>query len=326
MPNVDKKTDLKPKRTLRDETIPIDLSRRILAHTTMVSAAEIPHVCFEYEPDVTDFVAYFSEFKRKNNVKLSFNVLILKCIAEAMKNAPILNSHLYYKFKSSKGTLKTFEKIDVNMPVILPNGTMQSLRVQDIGAGTLLTLDAKIKDLLEKSRDELMFAKAQFALANEQTRELLKKGKFGTFFARIIGAYFGKEKLRLSGYDSFFAYLSALNKHKKTVDTKNAITKDDLREGTIVVSNVGSIKKDLRGRVSMFEIIPPQVFAVMVCNLQRQPVVVKDADGSEKVEIKTVLPMNLAFDHRACDFGDLVPFIEKMDEIFAHPEIIDSWI
>lgn len=112
--------------------------------------------------------------------------------------------------------------------------------------------------------------------------------------------------------------------YKKTVDTTNVISKDDLREGTIVVPNIGSLKKDLTGRISLFEIIPPQVFAVMVCNLQRLPRVIND--GEERVEIRTVLPMNLAFDHRACDFGDLIPFIERMDKIFANPQIIDSWL
>lgn len=309
---------------LKDGEIVLDMSRRILAHTMMVSARDIPHVCFEYEPDVTDFVEYFSKFKKENDIKVSFNTLMLKCITEGMKESPILNSHLYYKPRSAKGTIRTFEKIAINMPTILQDGTMQSLTIQDAGAGSLTDLDNKIKTLLEKSQDEIRFGQAQYALAYEQTIGYLKKGKIRSFFSRVWGANFGKERIKMHGSNNTLQFLAMSRKYNKAHKTDDPITKDDLREGTVVVSNVGSIKKDLKGRVSLFEIIPPQVFAVMLGNLQRKPVVINDEEG-ERVEIRTVLPITLAFDHRACDFGDLIPFIEKMDEIFARPEIMENW-
>ncbi|MBR3596413.1 MAG: 2-oxo acid dehydrogenase subunit E2, partial [Clostridia bacterium] len=46
---------------------------------------------------------------------------------------------------------------------------------------------------------------------------------------------------------------------------------------------------------------------------------------NDEIEVRRVLPICIAFDHRALDFGDIVPFMKKLDEIFASPEVIFSW-
>ena len=38
------------------------------------------------------------------------------------------------------------------------------------------------------------------------------------------------------------------------------------------------------------------------------------------------MPICIAFDHRALDFGDIVPFLERLDDIFENPEQIHSWV
>ena len=37
------------------------------------------------------------------------------------------------------------------------------------------------------------------------------------------------------------------------------------------------------------------------------------------------MPITVAIDHRALDYGDCVPFFERLDEIFAFPQVILSW-
>ena len=54
-------------------------------------------------------------------------------------------------------------------------------------------------------------------------------------------------------------------------------------------------------------------------------VVVTDENGNDKIEIRLVLPITIAIDHRALDYGDVVPFMRKLDEIFDNPAIIQSW-
>ena len=47
-----------------------------------------------------------------------------------------------------------------------------------------------------------------------------------------------------------------------------------------------------------------------------------ESPGNEKVEIRTILPMNIVFDHRVLDFGEVRPFLTKMEEFFQNPELI----
>lgn len=66
---------------------------------------------------------------------------------------------------------------------------------------------------------------------------------------------------------------------------------------TITVSNVGSLCKDLDGTITMLEIIPPQVVAIGVGAI-----------------INGQLPICIAFDHRALNFSDVLPFIKAVEE------------
>ena len=77
--------------------------------------------------------------------------------------------------------------------------------------------------------------------------------------------------------------------------------------------------------MALLEIIPPQVCAIGIGAIQKKPVVRRDSHGKDEVAPGKVLPICIAFDHRALDFGDIVPFTKKLDEIFEKPEIIHSW-
>lgn len=48
-------------------------------------------------------------------------------------------------------------------------------------------------------------------------------------------------------------------------------------------------------------------------------------NGNDKIEIKRILPITIAIDHRILDYSDVVPLMRKFDEIFANAEIIQSW-
>ena len=75
----------------------------------------------------------------------------------------------------------------------------------------------------------------------------------------------------------------------------------------------------------LLEILPPQVFAVGISALQEKPGVYTDQRGEKAIGVRRYLPMCLAFDHRVMDFSGLVPFLKRMDEIFASPAEIGAW-
>ena len=117
----------------------------------------------------------------------------------------------------------------------------------------------------------------------------------------------------------------AAKKAYESIPVEDRLTKRDIEQGTVTVSNLGSVYRAGRGAAALLEIIPPQVTAFGVGAIQDKPVVVTDAFGEKYVEARQVLPICIAFDHRALDFGDIVPFLQALDSIFENPQIMYTW-
>ena len=107
-----------------------------------------------------------------------------------------------------------------------------------------------------------------------------------------------------------------------SIPETDRLTKHDIEQGTITVSNLGSICRDWNGACTLLEIIPPQTCAIAIGSIQKKPVV----DKNGNVVAGNVMPLTIAFDHRAFDLGDVKPFMEKLNEIFLNPEVIKEWL
>lgn len=77
--------------------------------------------------------------------------------------------------------------------------------------------------------------------------------------------------------------------------------------------------------MGILEIIPPQVFAIGIGSIQEKPGIVRNGKDEKTIGIREVIPMCLAFDHRALNFNEIVPFMQKLDYIFEHPELLADW-
>lgn len=92
----------------------------------------------------------------------------------------------------------------------------------------------------------------------------------------------------------------------------------------------GSNRKAIPGGTAEFTTFPfyeiPMVLREMlhprVTILSVSP---PDENGNETMEIRTIMPITFAFDHRAFDYGDCLPLFDKFDEIFENPEVVLSW-
>ena len=73
------------------------------------------------------------------------------------------------------------------------------------------------------------------------------------------------------------------------------------------------------------EIIPPQTTAFAIDSIQKRPCVITDAQGNDTIAVRQILPITIAMDHRAMDYSDIVPFMRKLDEIFANAEVLKQW-
>lgn len=294
------------------------IQRKIVANMTTESWQNIPHVSYQYTPDVTEFWQYFKKFSAENTgangEKITFNSVILKAIAEAIEFHPVINAHMRYEKGLVRGKVTVFDNIDISVPWLLPSGEMMTITMKDLGNKTLKEIAEYQADINRRLKNTNL-TEALYSVSLNDSIEKLKKGHFIKVAKRLFGANTNKNhKVPLLKGEAKKAY--------EAIPETDRITHKDLKQGTITVSNVGADTKGLSGEIAMLMVIPPQVCAIAIGSLQKKPVVITDENGEDKIDIKTILPINVCFDHRALDFGDVRPFLSKLDEFFQHPELI----
>ena len=145
----------------------------------------------------------------------------------------------------------------------------------------------------------------------------MKKGKISLAVNRLLGSKLGKYKVKsLSGQEK---------KEYYSIPETDRLTKEDIKQGTVTISNIGSVARGIPGRVTLLSIIPPQVFVICMGTIQKIPMVKQDESGNDIIKIGQMMPMCLVFDHRAVDFDEILPFLKRMEEIFHNPEEMYNW-
>lgn len=293
-----------------------DIQRKIVANMTTESWEQIPHVAYVYEADVTDLMTEFKKLRSTSKTKITLNTVLMKAIIEGLKAAPVMNSHLSYNRKLVRGELKTFEDINISMPMLLPDGRMMTVNLRDFQNKSLLAMTDYIADVTRRAENTNL-NEVMFDVSLDNTITGLKQGKVKQTVRRLIGSKTGKHKVHTLHGTAKKAYYS--------IPEKDRLTKKDIEQGTVTISNLGSLYRGQSGYGTLIEIVPPQVCAFALGAVQDKPVVVTDKFGNKTIEARQILPITVVFDHRALDFGDVIPFLKKMDSIFAHPQVIQDW-
>lgn len=295
------------------------IARKIISNMTSQSWEEIPHISLTYEADVTGL---FEECKRLNkgctdkSKRITINTVMLKILCEAFKAAPKMNTHLEFNRKLVRGCLKYFDTIDISMPIVLDSGEMMTVNMRNMGEKTLTQMTKAINDTIRRINNSDM-NEVMLKASIDNTVQDLKKGKISQTVSRLIGSKTGKHKIKaLSGKEKKKYY---------SIPIKDRLTSHDIEQGTITISNLGSIYREQKGMCTLLEIIPPQTTAIAINAAQKRATVTKDKKGNDTVETRLIMPLTIAIDHRALDYGDIVPFMKRLDEIFAKPDIIQSW-
>ncbi|MDR3276588.1 MAG: 2-oxo acid dehydrogenase subunit E2 [Treponema sp.] len=310
-----------PRRALKlRESIPFGIERKMISSITSKSWREAPHVSFIYEADVTAFLEEFGKLKAARmqaaGRPMSLNTLLLRVVVEAVRAAPRLNAHIEFHRHRVSGRLNVIEDINISSPMILPDGRMMTLNLRDFGNKSLDEMTASIEDLQHRQAA----ANLDLALMDVSLRdtwEQVFRGRILTALGRLWGAYIGRDRLR--------PFSRAEKRAHQREAPGDRLGPEFLEEGTITVSNMGAMTRGISGCVGLLELVPPQVFALGIAALQEKPLAVAAPGGGSRVEVRQVLPFCLVFDHRALDFGDVVPFIRRLDEVFGKPEIIQGW-
>lgn len=292
-----------------------NIQRKIVANMTTESWTSIPHVSFVYEADITDFIEAYRKFDTdRPEFRLTFNTAMLKVLAEGIEAAPRLNGHMSFQRRLVRGRVEYLDQIDVSVPWTLPDGHMMTITMKDVGNKTLKQM-AEYTDDINRRLKNTNLTEALYSVSVHDTVERLKKGRVVSSLLRLYGSKTNPKHrvtpLRGQAKKDYYA-----------IPKEDRITYEDLKQGTITISNIGAGSRGIRGHLDMLMIIPPQIFAIGISALQRKPVVVTDENGEEKVEIRSILPMVLCFDHRALDFGQVTPFLRRMEEIFKDPSLV----
>ncbi len=290
------------------------IQRKIVANMTSESWKSIPHVSYIYKPDATIFVEKYKEFDAKlkeEGKRVTFNTVMLKAIAEALKSAPQLNAHFHFEPKLVRGKVTTFDQIDVSMPWILPDDKMMTITMKDIGNRSLGDISEYMAETAKKI-EKTNLNQAMIDVSLHDTIEKLEHGRFIQVAQRLFGAYTNKNH-RIKGLHG------EAKKAYDAIPASEKLALDDLQQGTITISNIGALTKKHNGLVAMLMVIPPQVCAIAIGAITKEPVVVTK-DGKDEIQIRTTIPLDICFDHRVLDFGEVVPFIDALQDIFNHPD------
>lgn len=291
------------------------IQRKIVANMTVEGWRGAPHCSYTFEPDLTEFYkkyAAFAEELKKDGKRVTFNMVMMKAICEALKSAPEMNAHIEFNRKLVRGEVTTFDQIDVSMPCILPDGRMMTITMTDMGNRSLGNMTEYMAEMMKKM-EKTDFNEAMFQVSMNDTIEKLTKGKIVKVGQRLFGSFASKKHRikRLSG---------SAKKAYDAIPDSEKITAKDLKQGTITISNTGSISRAHDGAVSMLIIIPPQVCAICINAMTKKPVVVQNEKGEDEIVIKTTVPLTICFDHRVLDFGEVKPFLDAFQKLVDNPE------
>lgn len=300
---------------MANKTEYLTIQRKMVAEMTSKSWQEIPHVSFNYEPDITDiYKLYQDEIKP---LGLSFNTLILRIIVEGLKEAKAMNAEIIYNYKLAGGKVITKDEISISMPMILPSGEMMTVTLKNVNDLSMTGLRNMIIDLRRRSFSTNL-NEVMYDIAKGKLIERMLHGQVLSQGIKILLNQFGKGKAH--------HFRGKEKRDYESIPATDRLMKDDLNPGTITVSNVGSLYPGLRGSFSLLEILPGQVVAIGLGAVQDRATVVRDKEGNKDLAARKIFPMCIAFDHRALDFNEIVPFIKKLDEIFANPRVVLDWI
>lgn len=291
------------------------IARKIVSNMTSESWETIPHASVTYEADVTGLFDTLRQINAGMDKaeKITVNTAILKVIVEGLKACPKMNGHIEFNRKLVRGTVTTLENIDISMPVVLKTGEMMTINMHGFEEKSMSQMRDAIADSMRRANNSDM-NEVMFEVSMDNTIQGLKKGRIGQTLNRLIGAKTGKHRVKtLTG---------SAKKEYYAIPEADRLTKRDIEQGTITVSNLGSIYRGWRGQCTILEIIPPQLVAIGVGAAQQRPVCAPDGE----VTTALIMPMTVAFDHRALDMGDVVPFFERLDEIFGHAEALRQWV
>ena len=286
-----------------------DISRKIIANMTLEGWKTIPHVCIVYDADAGLLMDVLRNYNRDraSSQRISFNSVILRVLIEGIRACPKMNGHIKFSPWLVSGKVTTLEHIDISLPITYGDGKMTTINLPHMEDKSVHEIQAMIEAFRVRIENTYM-DRVLYRTGLEDTFSKLKKGNVPKAVGRLLGAKLGPGRVRID--------------RRKSSGSKDQLTPENIRQGSITVSNMGSLYKQWKGSCTILEIIPPQLCALAVGAVQKRAVV----GNEDRVCTAEIVPITIAFDHRALDTAELVPFMETLDRVLQDREWLEREI
>lgn len=284
-----------------------------ISGNVLTNAQDMPTPGYTYDADITEFWNEYQRYRKEVDYPLTFNDIMIRAMVEGLKIAPRLNSFIEYNRLCTTGRLIIKKHIDIALPVLLDSGETFPVKLRNAEEKSLKEIAIRTVELTSMLRNndlDLLL----FNMIAQRTVGFILKGKILSTVCQTAAGYFGKNKI---------AKFSEIG--KLAPKGPEYLEIQDVNEGTVCFSNLGALDKTLNGRVTNAPLLFPQVFLMAIGCARDENYVFRNEKGEIDMGTKKILPITLTFDHRIGGFGDILPFIKKLDEIFANPEIIREW-
>jgi pyruvate dehydrogenase E2 component (dihydrolipoamide acetyltransferase) len=143
--------------------IPVSSIRRVIAKRLSESAFTAPHFYVTVEIDMDAAVALREQLIRAEEVKLSYNDLVVKASAKALTRFPTVNASW------TGDTIQTHAEVHVGIAVSIPDGLITPV-VRNADRKNLAEIAREIKDLAGRARERKLkpeeFAGSTFTISN----------------------------------------------------------------------------------------------------------------------------------------------------------------
>ena len=297
------------------QTEQFGLQRKIVSAMTSAGWRHTPHACFVYEAEVSKLLELLKEINtgRDFSDAITINTAMLKIIVEGVRACPKMNGHIRYSEFLAGGSVTTFEQIDVTLPVMLDQKTMLTLNIHGMEQKSISGIRDAVADAVRRAKNSNL-PQVMYEVAIHDTLLELRRGRVFRALGRLLGFWLeGGPRQLLHG---------RAKREYQAIPVTERLTRRDLEQGTITVTNPGMLYKRWDGECVMLEIVPPQIAAVGINMVRDRAVVEKDGT----LRAGKTMALTIAFDHRALDAADLVPFVARVDRILRAPEVLRDWI
>lgn len=265
------------------------------------SWAGTPHASITYEASVKNLLGVLKEHNAAHaDQHVTINSAMLKLIAEALGAAPKMNGHIRYHRRLISGRITLYDNVDVSVPVRFPSGLMIPVTLYGAEKMSMREIGAAMDDIMRRAANTNM-EEAMFDVSIHDTFDELKHLHLVKAIGRLIGALIDHKRLRTLNRKERRQY--------RQIPENERLTRRDLKQGTITVSNVGAIYREWKGICTLLEIVPPQMACIAIGALR-----------------DNVITLTIAFDHRAMDVDDVFPLLRQMDELLASPDALRQMV